>query len=259
MYIYRVNSFFPAARSSATQADDDKHNRQHGWTQENERGTPEGFIRGITRGDTPGNMGEPLLSRGAQLCHPGCGGENKHRMRSGVGSGLGLTLNPCWFSPPQRLNPKAAEENINTEWEAAWAAWVRSMTSPNISLPPKQAGGGGERVGSGTSTGERWEREKRWGEHPGREAQRLKTPPFSTHSSLIVALALTPPPNSTCANSQHQNIKGWGGSGELDPRVKGALCAKVKRLRVSYNQNDETLSRNSLMYMSKANLTIAVD
>jgi len=33
----------------------------------------------------------------------------------------------------------------------------------------------------------------------------------------------------------------------------------VKRLRVSYNQNDETLSRNSLRYLSKANLTIAVN
>jgi len=42
-------------------------------------------------------------------------------------------------------------------------------------------------------------------------------------------------------------------------RAKGALCAEVKRLRVYYNQNDETLSRNSLMYMSKANLTIAVN
>jgi len=41
--------------------------------------------------------------------------------------------------------------------------------------------------------------------------------------------------------------------------VKGALCAEVKRLRVSYNQNDETLSRNSLRYLSKANLTIAVN
>ena len=30
------------------------------------------------------------------------------------------------------------------------------------------------------------------------------------------------------------------------------------RLRVSYNQNDETLSRNSLRYLSKANLPIAV-
>jgi len=40
--------------------------------------------------------------------------------------------------------------------------------------------------------------------------------------------------------------------------VKGALCACVIRLRVSYSQNDETLSRNSLMYMSKANLPIAV-
>jgi len=33
---------------------------------------------------------------------------------------------------------------------------------------------------------------------------------------------------------------------------KGALCAEVIRLRVSYNQNDETLSRNSLRYLSKA-------
>jgi len=40
--------------------------------------------------------------------------------------------------------------------------------------------------------------------------------------------------------------------------VKGALCAYVKRLRVSYNQNDETLSRSSLRYLSKANLAIAV-
>jgi len=46
-----------------------------------------------------------------------------------------------------------------------------------------------------------------------------------------------------------------------DPNVpfKGALCAQVKRLRVSYNQNDETLSRNSLRYLSKANLSIAVN
>jgi len=42
-------------------------------------------------------------------------------------------------------------------------------------------------------------------------------------------------------------------------RVKGAVCAQVKRLRVSYNRNDETLSRNSLRYLSKANLTIAVN
>ena len=41
--------------------------------------------------------------------------------------------------------------------------------------------------------------------------------------------------------------------------LKGALCAEVKRLRVSYNQNDETLSRNSLRYLSKANLSIAVN
>ena len=39
--------------------------------------------------------------------------------------------------------------------------------------------------------------------------------------------------------------------------LKDALCAQAKRLRVSYNQNDKTLSRNSLRYLSKANLTIA--
>jgi len=33
----------------------------------------------------------------------------------------------------------------------------------------------------------------------------------------------------------------------------------MKRLRVSYNHNDETLTRNSLRYLSKANLTISVD
>ena len=42
-------------------------------------------------------------------------------------------------------------------------------------------------------------------------------------------------------------------------KLTGALCAYMIRLRVSYNQNDEILSRNSLMYMSKANLHIAVD
>jgi len=41
--------------------------------------------------------------------------------------------------------------------------------------------------------------------------------------------------------------------------VKGALYALVIRPRVSYNQTDETLSRNSLRYLSKANLTIAVN
>jgi len=39
---------------------------------------------------------------------------------------------------------------------------------------------------------------------------------------------------------------------------KGALCAQVKRLRVSYYENEKTLRRNSLRYLSKANLTIAV-
>jgi len=47
---------------------------------------------------------------------------------------------------------------------------------------------------------------------------------------------------------------------EYPERVKGALCALVIRIRVSYNQNDETLSRNSLRYLSKeANSTIAVN
>jgi len=41
-------------------------------------------------------------------------------------------------------------------------------------------------------------------------------------------------------------------------RLRGALCAEVIQLRVSSNQNDETLSRNSLRYLSKANLPIAV-
>jgi len=45
-------------------------------------------------------------------------------------------------------------------------------------------------------------------------------------------------------------------SGEFN--LKCALCAEVLRRRVSYNQNDETLSRNSLRYLSKANLPIAV-
>jgi len=40
--------------------------------------------------------------------------------------------------------------------------------------------------------------------------------------------------------------------------LKVALSAQVIRPRVSYNQNDETLRRNSLMYMSKAHLPIAL-
>jgi len=43
-------------------------------------------------------------------------------------------------------------------------------------------------------------------------------------------------------------------SGERCP----ALCAEVVRLRVSHHQNDETRFRNSLVYMSEANLNIAV-
>ena len=35
--------------------------------------------------------------------------------------------------------------------------------------------------------------------------------------------------------------------------TKVALCAEVIRLRVLYNENDETLSQNSLRYLSKAN------
>jgi len=38
---------------------------------------------------------------------------------------------------------------------------------------------------------------------------------------------------------------------------KCALCAQAIRLRVSITQNDETLSRNSLRYLSKADLPIA--
>jgi len=40
--------------------------------------------------------------------------------------------------------------------------------------------------------------------------------------------------------------------------AEGALCAYVIRLRVSYNQNDDTFNRNSLSYLSKANSAIAV-
>jgi len=40
--------------------------------------------------------------------------------------------------------------------------------------------------------------------------------------------------------------------------IKGALCAEVIRLRVSCTQKDEILSRNSLRYLSKTNLPIAV-
>jgi len=40
--------------------------------------------------------------------------------------------------------------------------------------------------------------------------------------------------------------------------IKGALCVYVIRLRVSHNQNDETLSQNSLRYLRNANLPIAV-
>jgi len=50
-----------------------------------------------------------------------------------------------------------------------------------------------------------------------------------------------------------------GGGGEYTFfSVKGALCAEVIRLRVSYNKNDESRSQNSLRYLSKANLLIAV-
>jgi len=41
-------------------------------------------------------------------------------------------------------------------------------------------------------------------------------------------------------------------------QLKGALCAYVIRSRVSFTQNDETLSRNLLRYLSKANLPMAV-
>jgi len=56
-------------------------------------------------------------------------------------------------------------------------------------------------------------------------------------------------------------VYGWRGYGQGYgwPEVKGALCAEVIRIRVSSNQNDEALRRNSLMYMSKVNLTTAVN
>ena len=38
---------------------------------------------------------------------------------------------------------------------------------------------------------------------------------------------------------------------------KGALCARVIRHQVSYNQNDETLIQNSFRYLSKTNVPIA--
>jgi len=42
----------------------------------------------------------------------------------------------------------------------------------------------------------------------------------------------------------------------LQGTFKGALCAYVIRLQVSYNQDDETLSQNLLSYLSKADLPI---
>ena len=63
------------------------------------------------------------------------------------------------------------------------------------------------------------------------------------------ASAILPP----CAQLLWYELYGMKGY-----RVKGALCAYLIRLRVSYNQNDETLSRNSLRYLSKASLPIAV-
>ena len=42
-------------------------------------------------------------------------------------------------------------------------------------------------------------------------------------------------------------------------RPQGALCASGIRFRVSYTQNDETLSRNSLRYVSEANLPMAIN
>jgi len=47
--------------------------------------------------------------------------------------------------------------------------------------------------------------------------------------------------------------------GLVDGSLKGALCTEVIRLRVSYDQNDETLSQNSLRYLSRASLPIAVN
>ena len=46
----------------------------------------------------------------------------------------------------------------------------------------------------------------------------------------------------------------WPISLLTNPTLKGALCAYVIRLRVSYNQNYESLSQNSLRYLGKMNL-----
>jgi len=40
--------------------------------------------------------------------------------------------------------------------------------------------------------------------------------------------------------------------------LKGALCAKVIRLRVSDKYTDETLCQNSLRYLSNANVPLVI-
>ena len=78
-----------------------------------------------------------------------------------------------------------------------------------------------------------------------------------THSGASPALRAAIPHNypNECFYSSSSKIEARIYRG----RFKGALCAYLIRLRLSSNQNDETLSRNSLMYMSKANLLIALN
>jgi len=68
------------------------------------------------------------------------------------------------------------------------------------------------------------------------------------HTILGMAISCTERANALLTHGR----RSWS-------RVEGAMCAEVIRLRVSYNRTDETLSRNSLMYMSKANLPRAVN
>jgi len=70
-------------------------------------------------------------------------------------------------------------------------------------------------------------------------------------SHFIVNISPSPVISSSPTNAEVEGAT-------TNSEVKGALCAEVIRLRVSYNQNDETLGRNSLRYRSRANLPILV-
>jgi len=78
-------------------------------------------------------------------------------------------------------------------------------------------------------------------------AQFVRAPPKPTTS---VSPPSSPPYIYVSLSISSQPV-GWY-------RVKGTLLAYVIRRRVSNNQNDETVSRNPLMYTSKENLPIAV-